>query len=304
MPRDTITKGEYNKSACCSLFTIITFGGGILLLIILLALTVKDVEQTEYAVGYDNYTMKFTKIYTQGRYVTRVGEYFIKLPRTLQEYKAELTCLTKDKVLVNLDVAMQYQYDRKQLISTILKQFNGKSKYNTFIKNRATSSILDTCLKYEAEEYYTKRGAIDIAMYNELTRVINDNNIGANVEFFQLVNIEFPTTFATAITTKQIVQQEALTATNNRQSILTNAQTGLYEAQRKASIILINANNTAMITLNKAYADAEAQGELWDKRAYAYNFTSYIFNLNATEIIDYIESDNVKKSSTLITAVT
>lgn len=304
MPKNNnLTKGEYIRNLCCGTLAFLTIFGGILLLIVLLALTVKDVEQTDYAVGYDNYTMTFTKIYTQGRYVTKVGEYFIVLPRTLQEYKAELTCLTKDKVLVNLDVAMQYQYDRTRLIDTILKQFNGKSKYNTFITNRATSSILDTCLKYEAEEYYTKRGAIDIAMYNELITVINDNNIGANVEFFQLVNIEFPVDFATAITTKQIVQQEALTATNNRQSILTNAETNLKEAERTASITLINANNTANININKANADASAQNELWEKRTYAYNYTAYLLNLNASEMIDYIESDNVKKSTKLVTSI-
>ena len=296
-------KSEFWRICLCRSISLIVFIGGALLMIILLSLTVKDVEQTEYAVGYDNYTMKFTEIYTQGRYVTKVGEYLIKLPRTLQEYKSELTCLTKDKVLIKLDVAMQYQYDKKELIRIVLRQFNGEKKYNTFIKNRVTSSILDTCLKYNAEEYYTIRGMIDISIYNELIKVINDDQIGSKVEFFQLVNIGFPQKFSDAITKKQTIQQEALTATNDRQSILTNARTKLYEAQRKASIILINANNTAFINLNKAYADASAQEELWNKRAYAYNYTAHILKLNSTQIINYIEADNVKKSSILITSV-
>lgn len=296
-------KSEFWRSILCYLFLVTVVGGGILLLIILLSLTVQTVEQTEYAIGYDNYTMEFTEIYTQGRYVTRVGEYLIRLPRTLEEYDARLTCLTKDKVLVTLDVAMQYQYDKSQLIETVLKKFDGKDNYNTFITNRATSSILDACLKYNAEEYYTIRGSIDIAMYDELVAVINNDNIGAKVEFFQLVNIEFPQEFSDAIVQKQTVQQEALTATNNRQSILTNAQTALYEAQRTAAITLINANNTALININKAYADAGAQEQLWINRAFAYNYTLSIMGLNGSSIIDYIESDNVKKSSVLVTSV-
>lgn len=295
------------KSEFCRTVTGITFCGlifgGILLMIVLLATTIQTVQQTEYAVGYDNFTMEFTKVYTQGRYTTRVGEYLIKLPRTLQEFDIELTCLTNDKVLVKLEVAMQYQYDPTELIDTILMKFENKNKFNTFVKNRAMSSIMGSCLNYKAEDYYTKRGEIDINMYNELKSVINDNSIGANIEFFQLVNIGFPETFSNVIEKKQTVQQEALTATNDRQSILTNAQTKLKEAERTASITLINANNTALIILNKANADASAQNELWDKRAYAYGYTSNLLNLNGTSMIEYIENENVKKSSVLVTTV-
>lgn len=296
-----LKKSEFWQNVFCGIFGIMIFGG-VLLMIVSLSLTVQTVNQKEYAVGYDNYTMEFTKIYTQGQSVTRIGEYLIILPRTIQEYEAKLSCLTKDKVLVLLDVGMQYQYDKSELINTILRKFNGKKNFNTFITNRATSSIMDTCLKYNAEDFYTKRGNIDITMYNTLVSVINNDNIGANVEFFQLINIEFPPTFSSAIVKKQTVQQEALTATNNRQSILTNAKTMLYEAQRTAAIISINANNTALITLNKAYADANAQVELWKKRSYAYNYTATVLGLNGSAMVDYIESENVKKSSTLITS--
>jgi regulator of protease activity HflC (stomatin/prohibitin superfamily) len=275
----------------------------VLLMIVLLSVTVKTVEQSDYAVGYDNYTMEFTKVYTQGKYVTKVREYLIKLPRTLQEYGSTITCLTKDKVLVNLEFTMQFQYNRDTLESIILRNFEGKVKYNTFLENRVLSSLMDTCLKYEAEEYYTSRGQIDIDMYGDLTKIINDKNLGSTVEFFQLVNIGFPKDFSDVITKKQTVQQEALTATNDRQSILTNAQTSLYEAERTASITLINANNTALIILNKALADSEAQSELWQQRSFGYGHTQTILELNGTEMIDYIETDNVKKSSVLVSAV-
>ncbi len=295
-------RSEYLKQFYFSTFCIVFFGGGILLMIVLLSLTIQTVQQQNYAVGYDNYTMEFTKVYTQGRYVTRVGEHLIVLPRTLQEYSAYLTCLTNDKVLVTLDVAMQFQYDKDALIDTILLEFNGKHNYNKFIENRATSSIMDTCLQYNAEDYYTERGAIDIQMYNNLVGVINNQSIGAKVEFFQLVNIAFPSEFSNAIEEKQTVQQEALTASNTRQSILTNANTALLEAQRTAAITLINANNTALINVNKANANARAQEELWEKRAYTYGYTANLLGLNGTEMIDYIENDNIKNSVKLITS--
>lgn len=294
-------KSEILKQFFFGLFCVCFCFGGILLLIVLLSLTVKSVEQTEYAVGYDTYNMKFTKIYTQGKYVTKVGEKLIRLPRTLQEYSTELTCLTNDKVLINLEIGMQYQYQRNKLIDTILMKFDGKEKFNRFIENRAVSSILDTCLKYNAEDYYTTRGDIDIAITNELVNVINNNNVGANVEFFQLINIGFPPSFSNAITRKQTVQQEALTATNNRQSILTNAETGLLEARRTALIVLINANNTALININKAYTNAKAQEILWTNRANAYGYASNVLKLNGTSMVNYIKSENVLNSNVLVT---
>lgn len=295
-------KSKFCSNVICYSFCTILFAG-VLLMIVLLSITIQTVEQTEYAVGYDNYTMEFTKVYTQGRYTTRVGEYLIKLPRTLQEFDIKLTCLTNDKVLVQLDVAMQYQYDPTKLIDIVLVKFDNKNRFNTFIKNRATSSIMNTCLNYKAEDYYTKRGEIDISIYNMLTSVINDQSIGANVEFFQLVNINFPQSFSDVIEKKQTVQQEALTATNDRQSILTNAQTRLKEAERTSLITLINSNNTALIILNKAIADASAQEELWSKRAYAYGYTANLLNLNGSSMIDYINNENVQQSNTLVTTV-
>lgn len=295
-------KSEYLKTIFIIAGIVLVLGGGFMLLIVLLSLTVKNVKQTDYAVGYDNYTMAFTKVYTQGQYVTKVGETLIVLPRTLQEFSTSLLCLTSDKVLVTLDVAMQFQYEKSELINTILKKFNGKKNYNKFIENRATSSIMDTCLQYTAEQYYTERSNIDIQMYNNLVKIVNNKHIGSNIEFFQLVNIEFPQSFSNVVTQKQNVQQDALTATNNRQSILTNAYTVLYEAQRIASITLINANNTATININKAMTNAGAQQELWNKRAYAYSYTANILGLNGSEIIDYIENDNIRNSVKLITS--
>jgi regulator of protease activity HflC (stomatin/prohibitin superfamily) len=284
------------------IFAIIIACGGLLLMIVLLALCInRPVGQDEYAIGYDTYNMKFTRIYTQGKYVTDVGEELILMKRTLQEYNKQLICLTKDKMLLTLDATLQFQYKQDALIPIILLQFGNTGKYNAFIENRVTSSILATCLKYNAEDYYTYRSIIDIDMYNQLVINVNDDNIGTNIEFFQLVNIEFPKIFSNAISQKQTIQQEALTATNNRQSILTNAETILYETQRSAEVVIINANNTAKVIINKAYADSGIQLELWDQRANGYEYTANSLNLNGSDIISYIESDNVKKSVTLIT---
>ena len=291
---------EFGLKICCMTFGILLFGG-IITMISLLALYVNyPVKQTDYAVGYDTYNMRFTQIYDQGKYTIGVGEEMIKIRRTLQDWNRILTCMTKDKILIDLDVGIQYLYLRNALIPDILKQFGDLGTYDNFLSDRITSSIMNSCLKYESEEYYMERSVIDNYIYHNLIADVNDKNIGTSIEFFQLINIKFPADISSAIAQKQNIEQEALTALNDRATLLTEERTKYYEAQRKANILLINANNQANITLNQAQTNSLAQQVLWINRAHAYEHVSNTLGLNSTMLIDYIQTDMISKSSNLI----
>lgn len=286
----------------CGVITGILIFGGIITMISLLALYISyPVEQSEYAVGYDTYNMKFTKIYEQGKYPIKVGEEMIIIQRTLQDFNKDLTCMTKDKILINLNIGLQYQYHRDDLIEKILKEFSSIKNFNGFLFDRITSSIINSCLAYEAEEYYTKRSVIDRHMYNGLIADINNYNLGASVEFFQLINIQFPKPISDAIAEKQNIDQEALTAQNERASKLTEANTALYEMQRQANIQIINAYASANITQNQAQSNSQIQQVLWENRAYTYSHANDVLGLNSTQLIDYIQADLISKSDNLLT---
>jgi regulator of protease activity HflC (stomatin/prohibitin superfamily) len=274
--------------------------GGIITMISLLALYVNyPVEQTEYAVGYDTFNMKFTKIYEQGRYPIGVGEEMIKIPRTLQDFNREIYCLTKDKILIDLDVGIQYLYIKDDIITKILKEFANIDSFNSFLSDRITSSIINSCLVYESEEYYVERSIIDRHIYNNLLSDINNKSIGVSIEFFQLVNVGFPTEISNAITQKQNIEQESLTAQNDRNTLLTQENTKLLETQRQANILLINANNQANITLNQANTNALAQNTLWTNRAFTYANVANKLNLNSSLLIEYLQTDLISKSDNL-----
>lgn len=286
----------------CNILTGTLLFGGVITMICLLALYVSyPVEQSEYAVGYDTYNMKFTKIYEQGKYPIRVGEEMIIIKRTLQDFNKDLTCMTKDKILINLSIGLQYQYHRDDLIEKILKKYSSVGNFKGFLFDRMTSSIINSCLAFEAEEYYTERSVIDRHMYNGLVADINNFNLGATVGFFQLINIQFPKPISDAIAEKQNIEQEALTATNERASKLTEANTALFEMQRKADIQIINAYAVANITLNQAKANSQIQQVLWENRAYAYSHADNVLGLNSTQLIEYIQSDLITKSNNLLT---
>ena len=246
--------------------------------------------------------MEFTKIYTQGKYTIGVGEELIRFQRTLQDFKDNIECLTNDKVLIGIDFSLQYEYNKESLIPIILKKFKSDEKYKNFISNLMISSIMNTCLSFTAEQYYVERSIIDKKMSNNLLKNINDNDLGLDIQNFQLINIKFPSNFSYVIQQKQNIQQYILTATNNRQSDITNANTILLQADRTAKISIINANNTALININKATTDANIQNELWIQRTYAYSNIVKSLGLNTSQLIDYIKSDIMRNSNNLITS--
>lgn len=291
---------DFYNNKCIFLGYMLLFGG-IITMISLMALYISyPVEQSEYAVGYDTYNMKFTKIYEQGKYPIKVGEEMIIIQRTLQDFNEDLTCITNDKILINLNIGLQYQYHRDDLIQKILKEFSSVKNFDRFLFDKMISSIMNSCLAFEAEKYYTERSAIDKHMYNDLVTDINNSNLGASVSFFQLINIQFPQSISDAIIEKQNVDQEALTSQNDRASKLTEANTKKLEIQRQAEIEIINAYSIANITQNQAVSNSQIQQILWNNRAYTYAHASNIFGLNSTQLIDYIQTDLISKSTTLL----
>ena len=280
----------------------LAFASALLLIVYLSTCVNISVSQTEYGIVYQPYIAKFKNIYTQGKVVLQMGEQMFKVTRTLQNYQTNINCLSQDKVLLNLDVSMQYQYEREQLIPIIFKQFDNVENYNTFIQNRIKSSILNACLLFTAEEYYSMRGTIDLNMYDKLKNEINNDNIGTTISYFQLVNIEFPSEFSTIITEKQNIQQLATTTLNNRASILTQSETLLKSAQYNAQITITQANNTAEIIINRATTLSNAQQQLWINRAYGYLNVKNSLNLTETDLVEYIISDNIRQTVNLITS--
>lgn len=123
------------------------------------------------------------------------------------------------------------------------------------------------------------------------------------IENFQLVNIKFPTRFSDVINVKQNTDQSRLTALNNRNSVLTNANTNLLQAQTRARTILNNANNTAMINLNKAQELVNIENFLWETRLDLYAKVKNDMNLTPSQVVEYIHNDLIHKKKDLMYTV-
>lgn len=278
-------RGEiwFGGCACTFLALLIT-------MIVLLAMTVnREVTQTEFVVPYNQYTCEFGSVLEQGRHTTEVGVEFLSFPRVLKDLNVQtVTCLTSDKVEINLNMKIQYRLGKQCLTDVILEQFSSRKKHAKFLKTVAKSSILTSCLDYEAEQFYSLRSEVDSHIFNGLQNDINTNGFCATVEFFQLNDIVLPDKLIETIIQKQSLQQEIITADNDRENQIITANTKLIAVEQSSQVILIEANNTASITYDAARQTEEAIVNSWYNRAVAYKQVVTSLNLNEKEFADYL----------------
>jgi len=276
----------------------------ILCVALLTCVRFSSVEQDEYAVVLNSYTMQFrSAVYSQGFYFLVPGDRFIRFKRTLQNAElGDMDCLTKDEVLVDLHVATQFQYTKDDLVPFVLKKFGTDRNYKHFLAGIMRSVILNTCLEFTALEYYEKRAMVDAEMFGNLIRTVNSNRLGCTIEYFQLVDIDYPKDYMKVLHEKQNVKQNLITAENHRTSEVISATTTKMEAQRTANINMINAYNVYNMTLFDANVQKDAIMSMWRNRGLAYKNVIKDLELSVPQFIEYLQSD-VVRTSQVVTSV-
>lgn len=259
------------------------------------------VEQKEYGVIANSFTMQFSNdVLSQGTYwFLAPFSYLILFTRTMQNIEVgELDCMTGDSVMLKLHVAIQFQYDTsKSLVPIVLKEFGGDSQHKDMLKANIRSTILNTCLQFEAIEYYEMRAKADNTMRQNLEQSIN-SNLGSDVKFFQLLDIKYPDDYMNALHDKQNVHQALMTAQNDRNTEIINANTQLKENGVDANINLINAHNTANITDYNAIIQESMILADWDAKTNYYLNIKTSMKLTNQQLLNYMK-DDVRKSSTI-----
>lgn len=268
---------------------------------VLLGISVnKKVENNEYGiVYYSSTTMEFGDTYEQGIYSIPPGSELKIFIRTLQDVDLEpIVCYSSDKIVIILTVSVQYQLVKDNIIDIILKKYGGNDNFKNILRSIVQNIIINRCGQYNAEDYYIKRAIIDQDMHQNLLNDINNNSIGATIEFFQLINIEFPEDFSDIINRKQVVIQNETTILNQRVSLLIAANTTLFQAQKIANITIETALNTAQINLKQAQVQSDVITTQWYNRALTYFEIKSKLNLTDKLFIQYLKSEILRTSNT------
>lgn len=89
------------------------------------------------------------------RYTLQVGDTFIKFKRILQFLPLDnMICLSSDRIVLNLSLAVQYSYTKDDIMPVVLRQFGGEDEYLSYVVDTVKGSIVSTCGNFTAEDYY------------------------------------------------------------------------------------------------------------------------------------------------------
>lgn len=277
---------------------VVLFCSSILLMIIMLALCVnKKVDQNQYSIFINKYTMDVSGPYDQGTYTIKPGDDMKFYTSTVQYYDNDINCMSKDGLQIALDISYQYLYQRNSLIPIMLYQFSDEINYLSSFNAIIESAIYKSCAFFDSEEYYTQRQKIEANMSTIVTNAIGNSSIGIDMNIFQIKNIQFPYSFNEAITQKQILIQQVQTQLNKRISQLISTNTTLIQAQQTAKQIKIQADNNVNIIIAQANATANIVNTQWLKRAETYKTIMEKQNINGTQLVSYIESELLRLSN-------
>jgi regulator of protease activity HflC (stomatin/prohibitin superfamily) len=167
------------------------------------------------------------------------------------------------------------------------------------LHNVVEESVRTACADFMSFEYYTTRQLVETKMYMQLMDNINRTDININLHLFQLRNIDFPSSYNNIISEKQSVIQMSQTEMNKRQSELILANTTYIQAVQTAKQLLIQADNQKQLTLFQANTTANIIQTDYEQRAISYEYIMTQLNLNATGMIDYLESEIIRTSGNM-----
>lgn len=219
----------------------------------------------------------------------------IRIDRTALQEMLTVDCFTWDKMSVETAVAVQYAYDRTKIVPVVFKLFADRDNYEASMKRNMTSLLMWTCAKFNATDYYDFRGMVEKQMQLDMEANMNTSNSRSAVviTLVQLKNIQFPAEFVAMIAERQLIEQQRITALNNRPNALTQANTTSLTADQQAAVILTNYDNQARVVLTAAAANSQVILSNWIALINVLQTTKTIDGFNNTQAIAFLNQDTL-----------
>jgi prohibitin 2 len=209
--------------------------------------------------GYRGVLMTFGKV--EDKVLQEGLNYKVPFSQTVvlmnvQIQKAESTesTATKDLQEVSTTVAVNYRLNPIK-VNEIYKDLR-EDYVSRVIKPNIEESLKATTAEYRAEELVTKRAVVKSTFDDILVERLSVFNI--DVISVSLTDFQFSTSFAAAIESKVIAEQEALQAKNTLEQIRYEAQQQIIQAEAAKNATIARAEGDAFAQIIQANATAKS----------------------------------------------
>jgi len=182
---------------------------------------------------------------------------FIIWPKTTQTAHEKLTCLSSDGVVCTIILAFQYTVVTTKIHQLTL-DYQDFGNWKLIMSYKARSGIRNACAKFMAQEFQTKRSLVQTKMNDDLRLRLNKagSEMGATILDLQLTQVDRPASYELAVDAKENARNNIDKVKNDKDQLITKANTDLLKAQIAANKTTASANTAAVMT--KATAAAEA----------------------------------------------
>ncbi len=307
MPSDNIiccdetmskNKIKYSVGGCCCciallLICIFTFGG------------IRFVAFDEYAIAYYGFTQEpDINILTEGTHWLRVDTALFTYSRVVKPIQLNnFNCLSKDGIVINLNIKFQYQIKQEDLIDVFF-EFGEEEQLIRHMTDIAKDSLRDTCGKFEATDFPNRRSEIQTRLETQLAADFIKSNAHTLVQFLQLENYGFPDVLNDAIDDKQRALQDKDKALQEREGQLTLAETVRLTAEVEAKKTRIQGDAEALSIILEANTTANAVDELWDSRRITFKLIQDVLGMTAPEFVwDYLSAEILGNSQNVLSGL-
>lgn len=239
---------------CCLFFTLLT--------IILIAVSIRDIDYGNWGVAYNKLTCELNQEpFEQGKHVMRPETELLKYNSLTisTEFSGGslLHALTFDGLDVTMDLEIQYQLNKPELINVVM-EFGAEEKLTEFLRVIAAASIRDiACLK-TAQQFYEERAEIEKEITTALTTDLANANAHISLRLVQMRNLQLPSALMTTIEDKQRAELDITNAQNEREQAITEADIVLQTAEIEAETQIIEATQEANSRIAEATENAIA----------------------------------------------
>lgn len=281
-----------------------------ILVISLLAVSLKKVEETEYGLMYTRWSKRLDEeAQSGGLFIGPPGFRFIRFPSTFVTVDLDgRNCVSRDGLIVQFSVTFQYQMIAENMFP-VVERYRDFDGWNEIVKEAGISAIHHSCSEFTITNFQNKRGEIQEAMLNNLRLKLEGNvtegveGVYAQAASLQLRFLGLPNEYSEAVREKQSAEEDIALAKNQRQQETTKANTAFLRAQEEARKILDTANNDVEILLTEARLAAEETTFAFEQEAVTIVNIKESLGLSTNGVLAYLANglledvDNLKVTS-------
>lgn len=218
---------------CCTCTCLSGTTIGVLLLVILLPLSLKRLDSTEYGLQYNVRKKDLNQeVFNGGLHGGPPGYRFVKFPSTFISQDLDGTCVSQDGLRVEYQVTFQYLMPQ-EWISPAVRKYRDYDGWVRVVVSAATSAVQHTCSEFVISNFQNQRGVIQTTMEDRL-RIKLEGGSSNGTTIVPLATLPpddglttttengTTTTTTTAATTNSSSSDDSLTNTNN--NTLTTAE--------------------------------------------------------------------------------